>query len=115
MENCKRLYTCRICIYTLSQAPGEAEAELAYLNRIGVIDGILSDDVDNFLFGATVVIRKFVPLSITCNTPLIHPPVQVTHSAVIVQTLYLTLRERTTKITHVYSDLKIYQLILRFG
>ncbi|RXW12154.1 hypothetical protein EST38_g13700 [Candolleomyces aberdarensis] len=39
-------------------APGEAEAELAYLNRIGVIDGILSDDVDNFLFGATTVIRN---------------------------------------------------------
>ncbi|KAG5725110.1 Flap endonuclease GEN like protein [Termitomyces sp. T112] len=39
-------------------APGEAEAELAYLNRIGVIDGVLSDDVDNFLFGATTVIRN---------------------------------------------------------
>ncbi|PPR03285.1 hypothetical protein CVT26_008119 [Gymnopilus dilepis] len=39
-------------------APGEAEAELAYLNRIGVIDGILSDDVDNFLFGAVTVIRN---------------------------------------------------------
>ena len=40
------------------QAPGEAEAELAYLNQLGVIDGVLSDDVDNFLFGATTVIRK---------------------------------------------------------
>lgn len=40
------------------QAPGEAEAELAYLNQAGVIDGILSDDVDNFLFGALTVIRK---------------------------------------------------------
>ncbi|KAJ1300599.1 hypothetical protein OPQ81_002253 [Rhizoctonia solani] len=39
-------------------APGEAEAELAYLNSIGVIDAILSDDVDNFLFGARVVIRN---------------------------------------------------------
>ncbi|KAH6911809.1 hypothetical protein BKA70DRAFT_1146211 [Coprinopsis sp. MPI-PUGE-AT-0042] len=39
-------------------APGEAEAELAYLNRIGVIDGILSDDVDNFLFGALAVVRN---------------------------------------------------------
>ncbi|KAF7310373.1 hypothetical protein HMN09_00579300 [Mycena chlorophos] len=39
-------------------APGEAEAELAYLNRIGVIDGVLSDDVDNFLFGAQTVIRN---------------------------------------------------------
>ena len=41
-----------------AQAPGEAEAELAYLNRIGVIDAVLSDDVDTFLFGATMVVRK---------------------------------------------------------
>ena len=40
------------------QAPGEAEAELAYLNRIGVVDAVLSDDVDTFLFGARMVIRK---------------------------------------------------------
>ncbi|KAG6374035.1 hypothetical protein JVT61DRAFT_4673 [Boletus reticuloceps] len=39
-------------------ASGEAEAELAYLNRVGIIDAVLSDDVDNFLFGATVVIRN---------------------------------------------------------
>ena len=39
-------------------APGEAEAELAYLNRIGVIDAIVTDDVDTFVFGATKVIRK---------------------------------------------------------
>ncbi|KAH9856385.1 hypothetical protein C2E23DRAFT_516389 [Lenzites betulinus] len=39
-------------------APGEAEAELAYLNRIGVIDAVLSDDVDTFLFGARTVLRN---------------------------------------------------------
>ncbi|KAH9010391.1 PIN domain-like protein [Lactarius pseudohatsudake] len=39
-------------------APGEAEAELAHLNSIGVIDAVLSDDVDNFLFGAKMVIRS---------------------------------------------------------
>ncbi|GJJ07649.1 hypothetical protein Clacol_001853 [Clathrus columnatus] len=39
-------------------APGEAEAELAYLNRIGVIDAVLSDDVDCFVFGAPTVIRN---------------------------------------------------------
>ncbi|KAJ7074330.1 hypothetical protein C8F01DRAFT_19426 [Mycena amicta] len=44
--------------YEWRVAPGEAEAELAYLNRIGVIDGVLSDDVDNFLFGARTVIRN---------------------------------------------------------
>ena len=40
------------------QAPGEAEAELAFLNRTGVIDAVLSDDVDTFVFGGTMVIRK---------------------------------------------------------
>ncbi|KAN0127776.1 hypothetical protein V8E53_014389 [Lactarius tabidus] len=39
-------------------APGEAEAELAHLNAIGIIDAVLSDDVDNFLFGAKMVIRN---------------------------------------------------------
>jgi len=40
------------------QAPGEAEAELAFLNRTGVIDAVLSDDVDTFVFGGTTVVRK---------------------------------------------------------
>ncbi|KAK2464530.1 hypothetical protein APHAL10511_003509, partial [Amanita phalloides] len=39
------------------QAPGEAEAELAYLNHIGVIDAVLTNDVDAFVFGAETVIR----------------------------------------------------------
>jgi holliday junction resolvase YEN1 len=40
------------------QAPGEAEAELAYMNRHSIIHAIMSDDVDTFLFGAFRVIRK---------------------------------------------------------
>ncbi|KAF8494852.1 hypothetical protein F5888DRAFT_1713947 [Russula emetica] len=44
--------------YEWRMAPGEAEAELAHLNSIGVIDVILSDDVDNFLFGAKMVVRN---------------------------------------------------------
>ena len=43
-----------------SKAPGEAEAELAYLNRIGVIDAVLSDDVDTLVFGARMIILKWV-------------------------------------------------------
>ncbi|KZT64851.1 PIN domain-like protein [Daedalea quercina L-15889] len=39
-------------------APGEAEAELAYLNRIGVIDAVYTDDVDTFLFGAKMIVRN---------------------------------------------------------
>ncbi|GJJ13954.1 hypothetical protein Clacol_008211 [Clathrus columnatus] len=43
-------------------APGEAEATLAQLNSVGIINAILSDDVDCFLFGAKTVLR-----SITVN------------------------------------------------
>ncbi|KIL57606.1 hypothetical protein M378DRAFT_87657 [Amanita muscaria Koide BX008] len=42
------------------QAPGEAEAELAQLNAAGLIDGILTDDSDVFVFGATHVIRSSI-------------------------------------------------------
>jgi 5'-3' exonuclease len=51
------------------QAPGEAEAELAYLNSIGEIDAVLSDDSDTFLFGASVVIRKYVHLCADSDRP----------------------------------------------
>ena len=54
------------------QAPGEAEAELAHLNSTGVIDAVMSDDVDNFLFGAKMVVRKCV-LDITLLNCLAHP------------------------------------------
>lgn len=41
------------------------------MNRIGVIDGIMSDDVDNFLFGATLVLRNpSSTLSSNKSTPL---------------------------------------------
>ncbi|KAH9009129.1 hypothetical protein EDB84DRAFT_1446468 [Lactarius hengduanensis] len=52
-------------------APGEAEAELAYLNSIGIIDAVLSDDVDNFLFGARIVIRKCALANTPMQIPLI--------------------------------------------
>lgn len=40
------------------EAAGEAEAELAFLNRVGTVDAIMTDDADAFLFGAKVIIRK---------------------------------------------------------
>ncbi|KAG0704668.1 XPG I-region-domain-containing protein [Suillus ampliporus] len=40
------------------QALGEAEAELAHLNRCGVIDAVLTDDVDALVFGALRVIKN---------------------------------------------------------
>ncbi|KAI5802850.1 hypothetical protein FPQ18DRAFT_398760 [Pyronema domesticum] len=40
-------------------APGEAEAECALLNREGIVDAVLSEDVDTLMFGASTVIRKW--------------------------------------------------------
>ena len=40
-------------------APGEAEAECALLNREGIVDAVLSEDVDTLMFGANTVIRKW--------------------------------------------------------
>jgi len=64
---------------TLNKPPGKAEAELAYLNRTGVIDVVLSDDVDNFLFGTTTVICKWVytSLAIPDSQLIFHGKVQV--------------------------------------
>ncbi|KAA8900439.1 hypothetical protein FN846DRAFT_988954 [Sphaerosporella brunnea] len=55
-------------------APGEAEAECALLNREGIVDAVLSEDVDTLMFGAKVVIRKWssegksnTPTHVTCH------------------------------------------------
>ncbi|GBE83358.1 hypothetical protein SCP_0504060 [Sparassis crispa] len=40
------------------RAPGEAEAELAKLNQLGIVDTVLTDDSDALIFGARTVIRK---------------------------------------------------------
>lgn len=39
-------------------APGEAEAQLALMNKEGVIDAIMTDDSDSFVFGACTVLRS---------------------------------------------------------
>lgn len=40
-------------------APYEADAQLAYLNRIGYVDFILTEDSDMLAFGAPKVLYKF--------------------------------------------------------
>ncbi|KAL4243368.1 XPG/Rad2 endonuclease, partial [Abortiporus biennis] len=46
------------CKFYYHQAPGEAEAELAMLNKIGVIDAVMTEDSDVFVFGARTVLRR---------------------------------------------------------
>lgn len=41
------------------QAPAEAEAECAWLQRLGVVDFVVSDDSDTLVFGATQMLRLF--------------------------------------------------------
>jgi hypothetical protein len=40
------------------EAPMEAEAQCAYLNQTGVVDAVITEDSDAFLFGAKVVYRN---------------------------------------------------------
>lgn len=41
------------------QAPAEAEAECAWLQRLGVVDYVVSDDSDTLVFGASRMLRSF--------------------------------------------------------
>lgn len=38
-------------------APGEAEAELAWMNAAGIVDAVITDDVDFFVFGGRIALR----------------------------------------------------------
>lgn len=42
-------------------APGEAEAECALLQREGIVDAVLSEDVDTLMFGSGITIRNWSP------------------------------------------------------
>ena len=42
------------------QAHGEAEAELAWMSRAGLVDTVLTDDSDSVVFGTTAVICMYV-------------------------------------------------------
>ncbi|KAF4982125.1 hypothetical protein FZEAL_2185 [Fusarium zealandicum] len=44
-------------------APGEAEAECALLQRHGIVDAVMSEDVDTLMFGCTKLVRQWTPQS----------------------------------------------------
>lgn len=54
------------------QAPGEAEAELAYMDSVALIDGVMTDDSDALMFGAQTVIRKCVASALLPTQVLMH-------------------------------------------
>ncbi|KAI5457347.1 hypothetical protein BGZ63DRAFT_516032 [Mariannaea sp. PMI_226] len=45
--------------FTIHDAPGEAEAECALLQQRGIVDVVLSEDVDTIMFGCTRVLRNW--------------------------------------------------------
>lgn len=40
-------------------APGEAEAECALLQRSGIVDAVMTEDIDAIMFGSTVTVMNF--------------------------------------------------------
>ena len=53
-------------------APGEAEAECARLQQAGVVDAVMSDDIDTLMFGSTFMIKNFSKESGTGTTAATH-------------------------------------------
>lgn len=51
------------------QAPGEAEAECALLQRNGTVDAVLSEDVDTIMFGCGKTFRNWSSEGSTSKTP----------------------------------------------
>ncbi|KAJ9631932.1 hypothetical protein H2203_000333 [Taxawa tesnikishii (nom. ined.)] len=45
--------------FPMHNAPGEAEAECALLQREGIVDAVLSEDVDTLMFGSGVTLRNW--------------------------------------------------------
>lgn len=53
----KRLF--KLFGFAIHDAPGEAEAECALLQQQGVVDAVLSEDVDTIMFGCTKTLRNW--------------------------------------------------------
>ncbi|KAL8745316.1 MAG: hypothetical protein Q9184_007891, partial [Pyrenodesmia sp. 2 TL-2023] len=53
-------------------APGEAEAECALLQKEGIVDAVLSEDVDTMMFGCTVHLRNWSSENVRGNKSPTH-------------------------------------------
>lgn len=59
----------RLFGFAVHDAPGEAEAECALLQQRGVVDAVLSEDVDTIMFGCTRTMRSWSAESKSGQTP----------------------------------------------
>ncbi|KAJ6440768.1 flap structure-specific endonuclease [Purpureocillium lavendulum] len=59
----------RLFGFAIHDAPGEAEAECALLQKRGIVDAVLSEDVDTIMFGCTKTLRNWSSESKTAKTP----------------------------------------------
>lgn len=59
----------RLFGFPVHDAPGEAEAECALLQRHGIVDAVLSEDVDTIMFGCTRTLRNWSSASKSAKTP----------------------------------------------
>ena len=53
-------------------APGEAEAECAFLQKEGIVDAVLSEDVDTLMFGCTMSLRNWTAEAVRGNSGPTH-------------------------------------------
>ncbi|KAB5583691.1 hypothetical protein GE09DRAFT_1079768 [Coniochaeta sp. 2T2.1] len=67
MAMMKRLI--RLFGFTVHDAPGEAEAECALLQQKGVVDAVLSEDVDTIMFGCGMTMRSWTSETRSGQTP----------------------------------------------
>ncbi|KAB5585431.1 DNA repair endonuclease rad2 [Coniochaeta sp. 2T2.1] len=67
MAMMKRLI--RLFGFTVHDAPGEAEAECALLQQKGVVDAVLSEDVDTIMFGCGMTMRSWTSDTRSGQTP----------------------------------------------
>ena len=61
-------------------APGEAEAECALLQKEGIVDAVLSEDVDTIMFGCTVHLRNWSSENVRGNKVPTHVNMYVTEA-----------------------------------
>ncbi|KAI0733784.1 PIN domain-like protein [Fomitopsis betulina] len=78
--------------YDWWMAPGEAEAELAYMDSVALIDGVMTDDSDALMFGAQTVIRNYDAKTqtmtvVTAHDVLVHNSTVLTRDGMVLMVM----------------------------